>query len=131
MSEVVPALTPEEWATWREHGYVMHGGPSGGLAGGQHIRLATFASRKRRASGEDGIYMAVVPVDLPEEKHALAALCLHDQPFGFTRAMVEAIRACVGAADTPWDRGGAPPGVVTLARQTADRIEALLPPEEP
>ena len=69
-------------------------------------------------------------VTLPAgRRHALAALCLHGQPFGFTREMCEAIRELVrrlGAVDP--DLGHV--FMIGEALETADRIEALLPPED-
>lgn len=52
-------------------------------------------------------------------RHALAALCLHDQPFGFTSYDVVMLRqvACC-------------PHHKEACESIADRIEALLPPED-
>jgi len=48
-------------------------------------------------------------------RHATAAILLHDQPFGFTREDVEYLRAgCMGHYNN----------------DLANRIEALLPPED-
>jgi len=63
------------------------------------------------------------------DRHRFAAACLHEQPFGFTREMVHAIRQTA----SQW-AGVSHPGVqnfIKLADQAADRIEALLPPETP
>lgn len=54
--------------------------------------------------------------------HALAALALHGQRFGFTREMVKAIRACAEFSGPDRDS--------ELADAAAECIEALLPPEE-
>lgn len=99
MSEKVePALTPEEWAyaveRWR-----LDDGPS------------------RYVSGDDRCYAGC---RIPEsDYHATAALCLHGQPFGFTRADVESVRYVSDWLDRP-----------NPLRDLADRIEALLPPHE-
>ena len=64
-----------------------------------------------------------------EEKHHMAAVCLHEQSFGFTREDVELLRETL------------PADVLHLGYQyeeepqaylldLADRIEALLPPED-
>lgn len=60
--------------------------------------------------------------------HATAALCLHGQEFGFTREMVAAIREC---ADVMYGEYGYSDvqAETDLAREAADRIAALLPPE--
>jgi len=55
--------------------------------------------------------------------HALAALCLLDQPFGFTREDVDGLRIMMRREGPRIHLYGS---VATLA----DRIEALLPPEE-
>ena len=64
--------------------------------------------------------------DTPEDLHALAARCLHNQPFGFTAEMWDAVLHCI---DITLCHGG-PDEDTALAIQAADRIEALLPPEE-
>ena len=61
--------------------------------------------------------------------HGVAALCLHGQPFGFTREDVELVR---GLRGRPSEYDSSPiedddPALDALA----DRIEALLPPEAP
>lgn len=68
----------------------------------------------------------------PEERHAVAALCLHGQEFGFTSLSAYAIRrladharktaAKVGPLHGLWDS-------IFQAEEDANRIEALLPPE--
>lgn len=63
--------------------------------------------------------------DTPESRHATAALCLHGQPFGFTREDVIMLRAARLRLDgeeqeDAWDKS---------LDSLADRIEALLPPE--
>lgn len=59
-----------------------------------------------------------------EDRHRVAALCLHGQPFGFTWDDVEMIR---WAADVIQDEGINLQRAMDL-RFTADRIAALLPP---
>lgn len=56
-------------------------------------------------------------------RHALAALCLHGQPFGFSREDVRLVEFI--AEFDPQDH----PDVPKL-RSLAARISALLPPEE-
>jgi hypothetical protein len=115
---VKPALSAEEWAERRvsagdeavEAYCTLHVGKDG--------RLYAAAGDGRDYYGKgDG---------LVARPHALAALCLHGQPFGFTREDVRLLR---NAADDYrdgenhlWPIGG---GLLALA----DRIEALLPPE--
>ena len=52
-----------------------------------------------------------------EDRHSLAALCLHEQPFGFTRADVRGLRYREQQAPAFWD-------------DLIARIEAFLPPED-
>jgi hypothetical protein len=59
----------------------------------------------------------------PDDRHALAALALHGQPFGFTWGDVEDL---IGAVDVI--RGMGWPGWVNLDNLRA-RIAALLPPD--
>ncbi len=71
-----------------------------------------------RAPGPD----TVAGLAFAKGPHSCAAWCLHGQPFGFTRADVRELRRTSG-----WEVG-------EVARDRlhslADRIEALLPPEE-
>lgn len=65
-----------------------------------------------------------------DRPHALAALALHDQPFGFTWEDVDLLLRAAGAveqesADCPVF---APSEVPASFRELADRIAALLPP---
>ena len=56
-----------------------------------------------------------------ERMDAVADLALYNQPFGFTREMLKGIRDCAVFTDGP---------EADLAREAADTIEALLPPEK-
>jgi hypothetical protein len=102
MSEIKPALTAEEWASFL--GDLVT--PVGWLEGG------CYWSRGK-GDGHDGA----------------AAMLLHGQPFGFTREDVvnhrEAAQACVAR----WQTIG-PGSLHDWHRSMADRIEALLPTEE-
>ncbi len=60
-----------------------------------------------------------------ERPHAVAAIALEGQPFGFTREDVKELR---GVAEDYEHRGLTPCPFDTL-NDLADRIEALLPPE--
>ncbi len=59
--------------------------------------------------------------DVEVDRHGLAALCLHGQPFGFTRSDVHWLRKYVNMEG---------PSHHAQFMSLADRIEALLPPEE-
>ena len=69
-----------------------------------------------------------------EERHALAALALHNQEFGFTREMVSAIREC--ESEVPNGKGDVyvclwmPQEQMDTMMAAADCISSLLPPED-
>ena len=111
MSEPIkPALTPEEWA-------------------------AMLALEERAASKGERLVEWAVDETYELDRHGLAALALHGQPFGFSREDVEAIRALARHARVHMERytEGAPvrPAHIEQALAATDRIAALLPPETP
>jgi hypothetical protein len=78
-------------------------------------------------------YMDNSPCYLPPEgRHGLAARCLHGQPFGFTREDVVRCRRAAHAAEGRHDQSGewADYEDMEAWASLADRIEALLPPED-
>jgi len=110
MSETKPAMTAEEW--------------------GEFFALREAGSSIMRRLGKGGW----TP---PENAHKQAALCLHNQPFGFTREMAEAARWQQGywearATETLDEEESFRCRARADAQgQIADLIEALLPPEAP
>ena len=68
-------------------------------------------------------------------RHEVAARCLDGQDFGFTRAMVEAVEFLTGHEGVTNGRGDVylctwiPEEQYALLRAIADRLEALLRPE--
>jgi hypothetical protein len=75
----------------------------------------------------EGRISSTVGVDpTPEERHAIAALALHGQPFGFTWEDVDWLRAMADWAEEYGVAADGPAWVNALA----DRIAALLPPRE-
>ena len=112
MSEIKPALTAEEW----EMGYASN-----------DVRI------ELRSGGRVGVTVHAYPLGgglgYPRDLPALAAFCLHNQPFGFTREDAinhrEGAKACV----LQWQTIG-PGSLHDWHESMADRIEALLPPEE-
>lgn len=104
---ITPALTPDEWrnlSASRTDGVNAH-----------DLSIKDYRSGLVWLNvGEQS-----VRVDDRPSMHAIAALALHEQPFGFSRADVEALRHI--ASDEP----KLAPALVNLA----DRIAALLPPE--
>lgn len=113
--KVTPALTPEEWATKTRNGSDPAYFPV------RTIKLAEYSDAEGvwnslTLKGQGGAVLVNHP-----DLHALAALALHGQPFGFTREDV---------SDLLWIRG-THPDIDLGERMTslANRIEALLPPE--
>ena len=125
------ALTAGEWSEMRRYGHLSrqcfdspwdddeakHGvseisasADSLHLTSHQHGRYATF--------------------DAPGDRHALAALCLHEQPFGFRRDDVEGLRELAKQYDDDADNYEITGPAAVWLTSLADRIEALLPPEE-
>jgi hypothetical protein len=103
MSEIKPALTAGEWA------------------GVSLLRKRTY----NNGPMINGIALMVLESEAPQlnRPQAMAALCLHEQPFGFTRWDVIALRAMQDRINfEALDRG------IPSVKDLADRIEALLPP---
>lgn len=98
---IKPALTPDEWA-------------------GRAIQ----SGRGRARIADGGALEAEGELDA-SRRHALAALALHGQPFGFTWKDVDLIRSTVLADDFH------SPDDWFVLQRLADRIAALLPPREP
>lgn len=114
MSAVKPALTEQEWAsTTVERGHILIE---------SYGECLDIESDDQDSPGAFGIGTSDT-----EARHALAALCLHGQPFGFTREDVVRLRSNATAF-----AGNGHRGLDQAARHftnLADRIEALLPPE--
>lgn len=112
-TKVEPALTPEEW-----------GGP-GAVPG----KVSPGIGRVVKAGDSVGLelFKPKVQAKIPEAlRHALAALCLHDHPFGFTWEDVDELRR-----EAEWCRTKSHNlGVAENLEDLADRIAALLPPRE-
>ena len=67
---------------------------------------------------KEGIIPSYLTLDI---KHSMAAVCLHEQPFGFTEQDVKDLRRL--AREASWNGHDD-----VICDQLADRIEALLPP---
>jgi hypothetical protein len=111
---ITPALTPGEWEA---HSMNRSG------------RVGIFATPGSHVSVVDEIGAEGVGIPA-RDCHALAALCLHGQPFGFTRDMAGAIGALIEIVS------GQRPATVAELREhvlnadaAAARITALLPPD--
>ena len=128
MPDDIPhALTPEQWEA-RDYRQAAR-------------ELDTWAKKAEQQSADDSTeYVAKLGLNAngsvivmsrahdrvlvpPPARAALAAFALAEQPFGFTREDVVALRA---AAETAEDAG-----IATSLRSLAPRLEALLPPTAP
>ena len=124
--QIPPALTPEQWET-RDYRQAAR-------------ELDSWAKNAKQKSADDSTeYVAklglsengsvivmnrshdrvLVP---PPARAALAAFALAEQPFGFSQADVEALRAAAEAAQNA--------GTARALRSLAARLQALLPPSE-
>jgi hypothetical protein len=119
-----PALTPEQWEG-RDYRQVAR-------------EIDDWAKQAGRQSAHDSTeYVAKLGLDEsgsvivmnrahdrvlvpPPARAALAALALAEQPFGFSRADVAALRSAAESARNA--------GIATSLRSLAVRLEALLPP---
>ena len=123
-----PALTAEEWG---EFGWDLEDHPQErqsepyGWKDGETAAVWANASRSILYL-DDGC--ETVRVKGSGQRHGLAALCLHNQPFGFTREDVRYLRACADIVGEV--QGGHYHTEEGELHRIADRIEALLPPED-
>lgn len=108
--EIEPALTPEEWAARRYASDEL-----------SEMRLEDGALVVEKDTG--GAWYSDEHEYTDRDRHALAALALYGQPFGFTRTDVDAIRWAARLLEDNVIIGKAH-GLLAVA----DRIEALLPP---
>ena len=106
-----PALTPDEW--------------------GNEIRaIAPDVERESLSIALRAFLYDPPSVDArtrTEQRHALAAIALHEQPFGFTWKDVDGLRYLAAGIDRQHPGGMNALGIVS---DLADRIAALLPPRE-
>jgi len=139
MSEIKPALTVEEWEgnpsnLFKERTFKNRSAGRKGLIEFSRITLL-------ECSNEEGIHNGLhvygnrgllCNINAPN-LHALAAFCLHKQPFGFTKLDVDRHREQaehrrrLKVEDSLY--ANAHEEYATWHESMADRIEALLPPE--
>lgn len=122
ISTIKPALTPKEWkevfARIGPHMVVAERTATQRNVGGFDIRLNAGGGNPDRA----------VASFTPEQAHAIAALALAYQPFGFHPEVVSSLRNLkrrLGDASLSLSDGTEIPSVLDYV---ADRIEALSPP---
>lgn len=109
-TEIRPALTDTEWRTVCK----------ASEAGSESVGLTTYGA----VYCEDGsLTKGFAAIEQPMMRHALAALALYGQPFGFTREDIAMVRGGAVAMDERNDTEGR-----DHLLRLAERIEALLPP---
>ena len=122
---IAPALTSEEWASGTleeeadDDGVIVFSRQEEEWLGNQGADLGSLVM------WDNGVPLPVVL----KRAHGLAAVCLHQQPYGFTEEDVEALLQF-----TDWIAGMEEDAYEAEQCQTlisiADRIAALLPPPE-
>ena len=130
MSE--PALSAEEWAERLRRPGRMVGGER--LVGAvELVHTSGTGNRLEMVSNGHGQFSDVYTV-VENQRHAVAAECLHGQPFGFSRDLCTRLRhapSLQGYDDDHFVISREDLKILLQARtEAADRIEALLPPEE-
>ena len=118
MSEIKPALTAEEWVRFQQP-------DTTDLLGDATDRWSEI----EESQANQAVYMLEGGLGYrPGAVHGVAARLLDKQPFGFTREDVELVRGLAGEwLDDHHPRDHDDEAGIT---DLADRIEALLPPEE-
>ena len=109
---ITPALTVEEWAENAVPRIEVRG-----------VDIFVDGIAVVAEWGEDREHEAAV---VGRERHALAALCLYGQPYGFSHADVKLLKA-----ERSMLIGDVSEEELASWGSLADRIEALLPPETP
>lgn len=113
--EVRPALSPQEWSRNEVFSYGRRG-----------PRIAADEDSIEFDDGIDPQHGA----SFRERRHAVGALALHGQPFGFTWADVDAIRREVSLIRSETSPRMQDDPATARQSTIADRIAALLPPRE-
>jgi len=135
---VPSALTPEQWET---RDYRQRAADIDAWAKGSTDRQATddateFAAKLGLTTGGDCVIVmsrahetVLVP---PPARHALAALALHGQPYGFTPEDLTQLRRAAEWAASSARAGGASDSArdaAAVIQRVATLVAALLPPD--
>ena len=135
-SEVSPALTPEQWEA-RDYRQVA-----------RDLDVWDEQKPERRDADDPTQYVAKIALTYdgcvammsrahewvsvpPPARRALAALALHEQPFGFTHEDVDRLHRAADALQAPTGSAaqrGTEARAADVLRSVAARIAALLPP---
>ncbi len=118
-----PALTAEEWAEGEIEGRY-------GV-----VRTSLQVDHKGRIFVNDDYHCIILNEMDTDFGQKVAALCLHEQPFGFKPQEPAEEREIAGILEDlvdilPDGKGKRILALAWLCRKRADRIEALLPPVE-
>ena len=113
-TKVQPALAPAEWNI------------------GQRVTLEQKVRVEHDGNGSEFLTIQDKPHHASyafsgNDRHALAALALHGQPFGFTWADVDTLAKEVGYMEAATEYQ-VDPEITDRLRSLIDRIAALLPP---
>jgi hypothetical protein len=123
IEEIKPALDAEDWAVELaeadDFSRTVH--PAGDFGGAVFVRDGRIA-----VTYDNGAAAQFVADD---ERHRLAALALHGQPFGFTREDVIALERTIASAQYHVGRGEVA-DYIERAKSISDKLDALLPPEQ-
>ena len=126
--DIKPALTPEEWTNKYLNRYDVDSVEGTFPDGSKSERGWTVSDTMGQifiGVSERGPPCMIGLVSTVH--HPLAAFCLHGQPFGFTREDAACHR---GYASALRKEGGPTSAIESWHASMADRIEALLPPDE-
>lgn len=128
--DVTPALTPEQWASTPK---VYFREPTSRYPNGPIDEATSYGvelvAKNGLAVWDDSWGLTVGAT----ERHALAALALHGQPFGFTHEMLDGLKAladlsCTCGVVTSEDSDRWDVAMVQVPL-LIERIKALLPPK--
>lgn len=118
LTTIPPALTEFEWLTWRQDGFINR----------QHLTLHTKGKGFLGYQRVDVIRSAH-PSD--DDCHAIAAAHLWGQPFGFTHREAMDVAWLAQHAMRWFNLGPVEWAAAQRAQKVAEKMAALLPPEEP
>lgn len=110
-----PVLTPEEWA---EGEFESHYGVA--VTSLQVDHKGRLFATSSMPDSEDFVVVILNEYTNPSALHKTAALCLYQQPFGFTQEDVTYLRGIASDPFLPHDG---------VADSLAQRIKNLLPPK--
>lgn len=119
MSEIQPALTAEEWG--------KNGIEGGKFSNGDDwIGVHAYGGGVVLAAKDGDMESPYIHLTDPRKVHACAALCLYNQPFGFTQDDVRTLNRLDMWLEREYGKE-----FVEQYRGVIQKIAALLPPSSP